>query len=141
VIGKKIPRVGFVSPSMEKRPERPSATPACRLRSYLFPGDRVLVGGSVNGYRRTAFRSADGHETSGFLPSAAPVGWPAVLPALADWAGRWVRDAEASITIKVEGAALVVRGEATWGAGDPERVSAAPSIPGISMLPQRRAGT
>ena len=32
------------------------------------------------------------------------------------------RDDEASITIKLEGAALTVSGQATWGAHDPERV-------------------
>jgi hypothetical protein len=122
VIGKQVRRVGFVSPSTERLPECPSATPACRLTSYLVPGDRVLVGSSVDGYRCAIFRSADGHETSGFLASAALVDQPTASPALPDWPGRWVRDDEASITIKVEGAALVVRGEATWGAGDPERV-------------------
>lgn len=37
MINKKLPRVGFVSPSTEKLPECPSATPACRLaRSFYF---------------------------------------------------------------------------------------------------------
>jgi hypothetical protein len=122
MIGKELPHVGFVSPSTEKLPECPSATPACRLSSYLVPGDRVLVGSSIDGFRCVTFRSADGRETSGFLPSAALVDQSIASPALADWTGRWVRDDEASITIKVEGAALIISGQATWGAHDPERV-------------------
>jgi hypothetical protein len=122
MIGKELPRVGFVSPSTEKLPECPSATPACRLASYLVPGDRVLVGESVDGFRCVTFRSASGRETNGFLPSAALVDQSTVSPTLADWAGRWARDDEASITIKVEGAALTVSGQATWGAHDPARV-------------------
>jgi hypothetical protein len=94
MIGKELPHVGFVSPSTEKLPECPSATPACRLSSYLVPGDRVLVGSSIDGFRCVTFRSADGRETSGFLPSAALVDQSIASPALADWTGRWVRDTE-----------------------------------------------
>jgi hypothetical protein len=71
MIGKELPRVGFVSPSTEKLPECPSATPACRLTSYVVPGDRVLVGDPVDGFRCATFRSSNGRDTSGFLPSAA----------------------------------------------------------------------
>jgi hypothetical protein len=113
MIGKELPRVGFVSPSTEKLRECPSATPTCRLTSYLMPANRVLVGSSVDGFRCVTFRSADGRATSGFIPSAALVDQVTASPALADWAGRWVRDDEASITIKVEGAALTVGGQAT----------------------------
>jgi len=82
----------------------------------------VLVGSSVDGFRCAMFRSANGRETRGFLPSAVLVDQSTAPPALADWVGRWVRDDEASITIKVEGSALTVGGQATWGARDPERV-------------------
>src|SRR5215471_9657701 len=122
MIGKEFPRVGFVSPSTEKLRECPSATPACQLTSYLVPGDRVLLGSSVDGFCCAMFRSANGRETRGFLPSAVLVDQSTTSPALADWVGRWVRDDEASITIKVEGSALTVGGQATWGARDPERV-------------------
>ena len=120
MIGKELRRVGFVSPSTEKLRECPAATPTCRLTSYLVPGDRVLVGSTIDGYRSVAFCSADGRQTSGFLPSAALVDQSTTSPALVDWAGRWARDDKASITIKVEGAALTVSGQATWGAHDPE---------------------
>jgi hypothetical protein len=122
MIGKELPRVGFVSPSTEKLPECPSATPACRLTSYVVPGDRVLVGDPVDGFRCATFRSSNGRDTSGFLPSAALIDQSTASPVLADWGGRWVRDDEASIIIKVDGAALTVNGQATWGAHDPERV-------------------
>jgi hypothetical protein len=122
MIGKELPRVGFLSASTEKQPGCPSATPACRLASYLVPGDRVLVGDSVRGFRCATFRSPEGRETSGFLPSTALVDQSTASPTLADWAGRWVRDDEASITIKLERAALTVSGQATWSAHDPERV-------------------
>ena len=87
-----------------------------------MPGDRVLVGSGIDGYRCVTFRSTDGRQTSGFLSSAALVDQSTASPALADWAGRWVRDDETSITIKVKGAALSLSGQATWGAHDPERV-------------------
>jgi hypothetical protein len=122
MIGGELPRASFVSPSTEKLRECPSAAPACRLTSYLVPGDRVLVGSGIDGYRCVTFRSTDGRQTSGFLSSAALVDQSTASPALADWAGRWVRDDETSITIKVKGAALSLSGQATWGAHDPERV-------------------
>jgi hypothetical protein len=115
-------RVGFVSPSTEKLPECPSARPACQLQSFLVPGDTVLAGDRIGGFRCVTYRSAKGRETSGFLPSAALVDQPAPSSALVDWTGRWVRDEEASITIAAEGAAVAVKGDATWGALDPERV-------------------
>jgi hypothetical protein len=116
------PRVGFVSPSTEKLRECPSARPECRLQSFLVPGDIVVAGDRVGGFRCVTFRSATGRQTSGFLPSAALVDQPAPSPAVADWTGRWIRDEEASITIAVEGAALAVKGDATWGGLDPQRV-------------------
>jgi hypothetical protein len=80
MIGKELRRVGFVSPSTEKLRECPAATPTCRLTSYLVPGDRVLVGSTIDGYRCVAFRSADGRQTSGFLPSAALVDQSTLRP-------------------------------------------------------------
>jgi hypothetical protein len=121
-VGKGVVRAGFVSPSTEKLRECPSAAAQCRLASYLVPGDRVLTGDRVGGFRCVFYRPANGRETSGFLPEAALVDQPTSSPALADWADRWVRDDEASITIKVKGVALALRGDATWGAHDPERV-------------------
>ncbi len=121
-IARGAPRVHFIASTTDKLKQCPSQLPACQLSSFLVPGNVVLAGASADGFRCVTYRTADGRETSGFLPAAAVVEKPAANPALADWLGRWVRDREASITIARKGAMLAVTGEATWGSFDPERV-------------------
>ncbi len=102
-IGGGQPRVNFVSGKTDRRRECPSERPSCRLKSYVVPGDAVLAGGSVGGFRCVTVRSAKGTVTSGFLPKAVLVEAPPTTPRLGDWTGEWVRDREASITIQSKG--------------------------------------
>lgn len=114
--------MNFVSGKTDRRRECPSERPSCRLKSYVVPGDAVLAGGSVGGFRCVTVRSAKGTVTSGFLPKAVLVEAPPTTPRLGDWTGEWVRDREASITIQARDDALSVKGDATYGPLDPERV-------------------
>lgn len=116
------PRTYFISQSTETLSDCPSDSPACRLKAYLVPGDVVLARSSVGKFRCVTFRSVEGTETNGFLPKDALIDEPLTSPTPNDWAGKWVRDEEASITITVKGDALAVKGDATFGGGDPERI-------------------
>lgn len=110
------PRTHFVR---DDAPDCPNGGPACRTRAFLVPGDVVLVADARDGFVCAAFAASGGASTTGWLPRDALVPDTANP---ADWAGRWKR-LEADITItKAPGGALRVHGDATWGAGDPERV-------------------
>jgi hypothetical protein len=116
------PRVQFIAGPTGARPGCPSAQAACRAKAYLVPGDEVLVGPRTADVRCATFRSVKGVETSGFLPARALSETSPPTPTLADWTGSWVREHEAALTISAENDSLTVRGDASWGAGDPERV-------------------
>jgi hypothetical protein len=115
-------RTYFISQSTETLPDCPSDSSACRLKAYLVPGDVVLARSSVGKFRCVTFRSVEGTGTNGFLPKDALIDEPLASPTPNDWAGKWVRDKEASITITVKGDALAVKGDATFGGSDPERI-------------------
>lgn len=84
---------------------------ACIERTYVLPGDRLIVGRKYAGYRCALFG-----DTAGWIPeariralvSAAP-------PALKDWQGSW-HDGDNTLTFTVAGTALKVEGDAYWPA-------------------------
>jgi hypothetical protein len=116
------PRTHLVAGKTPARSGCPSAEAACRLKAYLVPGDQVLIAAGSGNFRCATFRSVKGSETSGFLPARALTETSPATPALADWTGKWVREHEATLTISTKDDGLAVKGDASWGAGDPERV-------------------
>ena len=116
------PRVHFIGDKyLETGKGCPSADKSCEQKSFLVPGDEVIANAPEGDFACASYRGAKGPESTGYLPLKAlePVQLPAAK--LADWAGHWQR-AEADIRITVAGGRLKVAGDATWGAGDPQRV-------------------
>jgi hypothetical protein len=100
----------------------PSAERACKLRTYLVPGDEVLVDAAEGPYVCVFFKSQRGTETRAFLPRAALEILPPEAQPARQWAGNWERDREAQIIIKSDGNEVEVSGTAMWGSYDPQRV-------------------
>lgn len=124
------PRVNFILERDKNRPKCPDLSEACRRRGFVVPGDEVVVtelsmGLACVTYVAPNVRKGKGQfpETNGFLPASALV--PVSLPParLEDWVGQWSRNAEAEISItRGRSGKLVIKGEATFGALDPDRV-------------------
>ncbi|WP_338664380.1 hypothetical protein VQH23_04270 [Pararoseomonas sp. SCSIO 73927] len=115
------PRVNFVQDEVLAR-GCPNESAACRARAYLTPGDVVLTGPSQGAYTCAGFVGARGAATIGWMPTAALLPLPEAEQAPADWNGQW-RAPEQDIAISSgRNGALRVKGDATWGMGDPERV-------------------
>jgi hypothetical protein len=115
--------IHYISGPRKGAPECPSAANACRLQTYLVPGDEVLTSATADPYVCTRFKSQKFIESIGWLPRAAleliAVG---ANPPVQNWEGRWRRDREAEIVIKSQGEDVAIAGNATWGGSDPERV-------------------
>ena len=117
------PRVFFVGDA-DVAPGCPREAAGCRGKAFVVPGDAVLLGVDVqDGFVCATFSNARGVATTGRLPLSALVEDSAVPGAApADWTGRWAAE-EGSISITAAaGGLLKVKGDATWGAGDPDRV-------------------
>ena len=100
----------------------PSANAACRRNTFVVSGDLVLVGGAEGDWACATFVSPRGVATSGWLPVAQlEMSTSGPMPTAADFAGKWLRT-EATLELKAKGADVEVKGDATWGAHDPERV-------------------
>jgi hypothetical protein len=114
------PRLHFVR-NAEGQPDCPALTEACRERAYLVPGNGVIVGPQVDGFRCAIYLASNGQSRAGWLPAAGLMLVPP--PLTPDWSGRWTAGPERTITISQnENRAWVLEGEATYGALDPERV-------------------
>jgi hypothetical protein len=120
-IASREPRIHFVKDGLTQ-PGCPNRTPACGERAYLVPGDRVIVSTRLDAFVCVTYINAKGSEWSGWLPADA-VAYDNERPiASADWLGRWSRD-EADISVKAgKAGALLIKGDATYGARDPDRV-------------------
>ncbi len=115
-------KLNFLAGPGKRPPACPSPESACKLKAFLVPGDDVLVNEAEGPYSCATFKSQRGVETSGFLPRAALQFLPPEPVALQQWQGKWRRDAEAEIILKVRGDLLKVSGDASWGSFDPQRV-------------------
>jgi hypothetical protein len=115
------PRVPFIKDA-STQPGCPNTTPACTERAYLIPGDRVILTAKRDAFVCATYISARGNDRSGWLPSDA-VAYDKPEPvALAGWLGKWSRT-EAEIRVKLgKTGALLIEGDATFGALDPGRV-------------------
>ena len=112
------PRVRFVRNGSEAA-RCPDATEACLARAFLVPGNRVILGRRLGSFD---YFGAKGADRAGWLPAAAVVAEPPSAVSLGDWAGTWTRE-EAEITLKPgQGGVVAIKGDATYGALDPDRV-------------------
>lgn len=100
----------------------PSAGVECREAAYLVAGNQVLVNGTSGDFACATYRGAKGATRSGWIASVSLKVEPVATPALADWVGTWTSGPEQTIAIAAKGEALVLKGDATYGALDPERV-------------------
>lgn len=120
-------RVHFLRDAVERK-GCPGASPECRARAYLVPGDRVLVGARRGPYLCATYLAPGGGGRtdagrSGWLPAEAVAVEPGGTVAPEDWLGTWTR-VEATIRVKpgARPGTLALSGDATWGSVDPERV-------------------
>ena len=117
------PRVNFVASAGDGANTKacPSTNAVCRRNGFVVPGDGVLVDRVEGAYACATFVSPRGVATGGWLPAAALDLKPAPAPKPVDWAGSWKR-VEADIVLRVAGADIVAKGDATYGSLDPQRV-------------------
>lgn len=123
-INDRTPRTNFVKRE-ELQKGCPSADAKCQEKSYLVPGDEVIVTGSKADFVCVSYVDGKGRVTDGWLPRAAVTvvqNPPPVQPR--DWVGQWQSGPEQTIVIKPASKPdqLTIKGDATWGAFDPERV-------------------
>lgn len=104
----------------------PDPGPACRERAYLVTGDAVILGERRGAFLCATYRSAKDDDVgrTGWIPAEAVAVEPAASVAVEGWLGTW-KQAEAQIRVTPgdKAGTLAVAGDATWGAGDPDRVS------------------
>lgn len=118
------PRLHFVKNHADDA-RCPSTAAECRRKAYLVASDRVVVAAATDDGRFVCagYVGKAGRLTSGWLMVDALDAADVADPVVADWAGQWRRDDEAELQIEaLAGGLIAVSGDATWGAGDPERV-------------------
>jgi hypothetical protein len=105
----------------------PNAGATCATRAFVVGGDAVVVSATAGDYACATFTGPGPKavSTSGFLPRTQ-LGAPppeAQVNASAAWAGAWQSGDEQTITIRPKpDGRIVIEGDATWGAHDPDRV-------------------
>ena len=120
IVSSAAPRTYFVQGA--EKIGCPSDSAACRARAFAVPNDKVVVTGTTGTYACAWLTNPKGVTTQNWLPTAALRIVPPVDPVLDDWTGHW-RTGEQDITItRASGGQLTVRGQATYGRLDPERV-------------------
>lgn len=117
ITGKKAEKIYFYGDEREDCPNGKN----CRLKSYLIPGDEVIVSRTRGGYACGWFQPVKGYETVGWLKTDN-LEWIETIPAPAvnDWIGSWkFYDNEIDIGISKKRGSFDVTGDATWkGQGD-----------------------
>jgi hypothetical protein len=133
-VGEVTPKLAIVAPAgrlhFVKGAEQagcPAAGAACAMGAFVVGGDAVVISSTSGDYACATFTGPlpKAVSTSGFLPRAQLAAPPAVtsVDVSAAWAGEWRSGDEQTITIKPKGdGRIAIKGEATWGAHDPERV-------------------
>jgi hypothetical protein len=123
-VNNQSPRVNFLKTSILKA-GCPNLSAACRDKAYLVPGDEVVVIGTKDDFVCASYASKNGRVTDGWLPRSAISIVQDQPPVNAkDWIGRWQSGSEQTIVIEQidKTGSLSIKGDATWGASDPERV-------------------
>ena len=113
-------RVYFVKDDVLQR-DCPNASAACRDAAYLTPGDVVLTAPSHGRHTCAGFVGGKGAVTIGWLPSESLVAQGDGDQRPSDWNGHWVAPEQDLTIASAEADAFLVKGDATWGMGDPER--------------------
>jgi hypothetical protein len=123
-VNNQSPRVNFVKSSYVQA-SCPSKSASCQDKAYLVPGDEVVIIGAKDDFLCIGFVNRKGRVSNGWFPrsSVTPVQERATIRS-SDWVGQWRSDSEQTIVIEPspQGSKLKIRGDATWGAFDPERV-------------------
>lgn len=116
-------RTAFVKDGLA-RAGCPDPSPACRERAYLVTADPVILGERLGAYVCARYRGA-GDDTgwTGWVPAKSVAVAPAATISPADWLGTWTGpEARIRVAQGDKPGMLAFAGDATWGAGDPERV-------------------
>ncbi|MEP6882592.1 MAG: hypothetical protein ABI866_11400 [Dokdonella sp.] len=102
----------------------PAVDDVCEKRSFVVAGDNVLVWAREGEVSCAMYTSKRGGVTVGRLSdSALDFHGSGKVPTALDWAGHWVRDDQADLTIQfLPDGQLEIEGEASWGGHDPVRV-------------------
>ena len=121
IVSSTAPRTYFVQGA--EKAGCPSDSVACRARAYAVPNDQVVVTGTPSVYACAWLTNPKGVTTRNWLPTTTLRLIPPSHPTLEDWTGHW-RTGEQDITITLAaGDQLKVKGLATYGRFDPERIS------------------
>ena len=92
---------------------------ACRLKTYVIPGDEVIVSRTFGKFACTWFQPRKGSETVGWIETER-LAWQADArpPAMPDWLGEWrAYENRIRISKSKQAGSLAISGEATWGSG------------------------
>ncbi len=116
-------RVPFVKGTTGRR-GCPGPDPACREKAFLVPGNTVILGATLPGFVCATYVGKTGATRSGWVADDAVAPAPvSPAPSLKDWTGTWTAP-EQTVVIrpgKTPGT-LAIKGDATYGALDPDRV-------------------
>ncbi|MBV1702099.1 MAG: hypothetical protein KGQ46_09800 [Hyphomicrobiales bacterium] len=114
--------VHFLNNASEQKGCPAAGAKACQRKDYLVSGDPVLVNAREGEFSCGEYVNAKGLVRAGWLPTAALVA--AADAGSKDFSGQWRGNVEQKITIKVGKAPgmMVLHGDATFGALDPDRV-------------------
>ena len=101
----------------------PAIASRCRGKAYVIPGDLMVAYGVKGPFTKVENINARGRSTSGLIETVGLERVATPQLALSAWVGSWSAS-ERHVDIKASKLAglLLAEGEATWGAGDPERV-------------------
>ncbi|WP_156295412.1 hypothetical protein [Methylobacterium aquaticum] len=116
-------RVPFVK-GTSTRKGCPGPDPACREKAFLVPGNLVILGNTLPGFVCATYVGKTGAVRAGWVPETAVVPPPtSAAPSVTDWTGTWTAP-EQTVVIRPGKApgTLGVKGDATFGALDPDRV-------------------
>jgi hypothetical protein len=119
------PRVHFVKREVFQK-GCPNDSVACKDKAYLVLGDEVVISGGSGDFVCASYVSPKGAVKDGWLPRAAisPVQEPPVRQP-EGWTGQWRSGPEQTIVIEAGAGQgrLKIKGDASWGASDPERMT------------------
>lgn len=119
-------RVHFLkNPLLKAHATCPNTSTACQEKTYLVPGDEVVIIGTKGDFICASYANPKGRVTDGWLPRSAVtvVQDPPSFDAK-DWIGEWQSWPEQTVVIAQadKTGLLSVKGNASWGSFDPERV-------------------
>jgi hypothetical protein len=114
-----LPNTGRVQ--FRTAPDCNDSTAGCVRRGYVVSGNELIATVRSGNRLCVVFVAPNGSEFWGWLPvQALAVSTPAVR--LIDWAGRWKQIEAAIEIVPTRNGALSIKGDATFGASDPDRV-------------------